>query len=69
MKISALLNTSLCQLKIKNWKDLLLTIEKILKLDEFNVKAIYRKAFALYNLEKFEEAYCLINKYLANAEI
>lgn len=53
MKISALLNTSLCQLKMKNWKDLLLTIEKILKLDEFNIKAIYRKAFALYNLEKF----------------
>ena len=51
MKISSLLNTSLCELKLKNWKDLLLTTNKILKIDELNAKAEYRKASALFNLE------------------
>lgn len=42
-QISALLNTTLCQLKQKEWKDLCGAAEKILILEK-NAKAIYRKA-------------------------
>ncbi|KAL4496561.1 hypothetical protein ABPG72_015922 [Tetrahymena utriculariae] len=63
-KISSLLNTSLCYLKIKKWDRLILTCDKILEIDPNNPKAIYRKCLALQEQSDFEKAIDILNNLL-----
>ena len=44
MKISSLLNISLCEFYNKNWPEVRLACDEVIKLDKKNVKAYYRKA-------------------------
>ena len=56
-KASFLLNISLCHLKAENWEEVAKWCSLIVKdVNPDNVKALYRSAFALNKLEKFNEA-------------
>lgn len=55
-QISALMNTSLCQLKMDNWKDLIISTTKTLTLTPNNPKAVYRKAIGLKHVGEYDEA-------------
>lgn len=44
MKISSLLNISLCEFALKHWVEVRSACDEVLKLDPFNIKALYRKA-------------------------
>ena len=56
-KTSFLLNISLCYLKAENWLEVSKTCAMILKdLNPSSVKALYRSSFALFKLEKYNEA-------------
>lgn len=56
-KTSFLLNISLCHLKAENWLEVSKSCATILKdLNPSNVKALYRSSFALFKLEKYNEA-------------
>lgn len=63
-----MLNTTLCLQKFENWKKLIVVADKILNLEQNNIKAIYRKALALKNLQEFEPAIESIQKVLANID-
>ena len=56
-KTSFLLNVSLCQLKAEDWPEVAKSCALILKdINPDSVKALYRSSFALFKLEKFNEA-------------
>lgn len=55
-QISALLNTSLCYLKLQQWPMMKHVCEKLYKLDPENPKVVFRYATALKNLFQYEEA-------------
>ena len=44
MKVSSLLNISLCEFYLKNWSEVRYACDYVLQLDNRNVKALYRKA-------------------------
>ncbi|MCQ2820226.1 MAG: hypothetical protein MJ252_23420 [archaeon] len=44
MKISSLLNISLCEYCLKNWTEVRSACDDVLSLDSNNIKALYRKA-------------------------
>ena len=48
--------------KLNNWKELIIVADKVLKYDPTNVKALFRKALALKNLQEFEDAIALLDK-------
>lgn len=56
MKMGSLLNTTLCELKLKRWEDFNKSIDKILAIDPTNAKALYRKARALGDQEEYDQA-------------
>lgn len=56
------MNTTLCQLKLKQWKELTLVADKILEL-QHNPKAVYRKCVALQGLQEYEQALHTIANY------
>ncbi|CAD8087144.1 unnamed protein product [Paramecium sonneborni] len=61
-QISSLLNSSLCMMKLKEWKDMKIVCEKLYKLDNKNQKIIYRYCLALMNLYEYEEALEIITE-------
>jgi tetratricopeptide (TPR) repeat protein len=67
-KLSSLLNSSLCQLKLEKWVELRATVDNILKIDPDNAKALFRKATLLFKLEEYEESKELIKKSLHHAQ-
>ncbi len=54
--------------KFENWKKLIIVADKILNLEPNNIKAIFRKALALKNIQEFEPAIEIIQKVLANID-
>ena len=56
-----MLNTSLAMLKLEQWKPLIQVVDKLLKLDKNNMKAVYRKAVALRKLQEHQAALTLLN--------
>jgi hypothetical protein len=68
IQLSSLLNTSLIQMKLNKFKELLMVSDKILKLDPNNVKAIYRKALCLRHAQDYDQAIALINNFKENLE-
>ncbi|CAD8151831.1 unnamed protein product [Paramecium octaurelia] len=61
-QISSLLNSSLCMMKLKEWKDMKIVCEKLYKLDSKNQKVVYRYCYALMNLYEYEEALQIITE-------
>jgi tetratricopeptide (TPR) repeat protein len=45
--ITAYLNIAICSLKLEQWKEAELACDEVLKIDDKNVKALYRKAQAI----------------------
>jgi len=68
IQVSSLLNTTLCLQKFENWKKLVIVADKVLNVEPNNIKAIYRKALALKNLQEFESAIEILEKALKNIE-
>jgi len=68
IQISCLLNTTLCLQKFENWKKLITVADKIINLEPNNIKAIYRKALALKNIQEFEPAIESIKRVMENIE-
>ena len=62
--MSSLLNTTLCQMKLNKWKELVLVANRILDFDENNSKAIYRKALGLKELQDYEKSFECIHEFL-----
>eukprot|EP01016_Furgasonia_blochmanni_P042043 TRINITY_DN5541_c0_g1_i3.p1 TRINITY_DN5541_c0_g1~~TRINITY_DN5541_c0_g1_i3.p1 ORF type:complete len:117 (-),score=8.63 TRINITY_DN5541_c0_g1_i3:171-521(-) len=63
------LNTTLCLLKLERFKHLINVADKILKIDPQSVKASYRKSFALYKTQEYDESLqCLSDLEQSHAE-
>ena len=55
-------NMSLCQLKLKKWEKADSYAQEAVELNPKNVKALYRRAIALKELSRVEEAITLLKK-------
>ena len=56
MALSCHLNVAACQLKLKEYSAVLESTGHALKIDEHNVKAMFRRAQALIQLHRWDEA-------------
>ncbi|ORZ08725.1 putative 70 kDa peptidylprolyl isomerase [Absidia repens] len=54
--VSILANTGACYLKLKDWKNTIVSCEEVLKLDAWSVKAYYRLGQAYSEINDLEEA-------------
>jgi len=45
--LAAYLNIAFCNIKLERWKEAILACDEVLKIDNKNIKALYRKAVAL----------------------
>lgn len=54
--VSSLMNIGLCYWKMKNWHKMNETCQKVMELDQSNVKAVFRGATALFEMEEYERA-------------
>eukprot|EP00794_Sanderia_malayensis_P012987 gene12986-14325_t len=56
LKTSLYLNIAACQLKLKQYDYVICNCTKVLKIDQDNVKAFYRRAIAFTELNRLEDA-------------
>ncbi|PVV02636.1 hypothetical protein BB560_002906 [Smittium megazygosporum] len=64
LKLALLLNRAAANLELKNFRKVLNDCSQSLKIDNRNVKGLYRAAKALYGIEKYEEAIDCCQKVL-----
>lgn len=64
LKVKLYNNLAHCQLQFDEYKAVILLCDKVLEIDENNVKAIYRRGSAYMGLENWEAAYKDMNKVL-----
>jgi len=56
------LNKSLTSLKIQEYESVIKSADFILKIEHYNIKAMYRKGVAFYELKKLQDAYNLFKE-------
>lgn len=64
LKLPCYLNTAVCLMKTKSWKEVIENCNKALEIDPANVKALYRKGSALIDLDDWEQAKLCLEKAL-----
>lgn len=62
LKVALNLNISIIKINEEKYKDSIGYLNEALKLEDKNLKAVYRLAYVNFKLEEFEEARSLINK-------
>lgn len=65
MELRLSLNLSQCFLKLREWRQAITFADRSLTRDAHNAKALYRKALALRELDRFAEAGAVLEKLLA----
>ena len=58
-------NMALCYLKLENWEEVEMECDEVLKFDENNIKALYRKGIVLNKKEEYKLALNYLKKALS----